>query len=529
MRHGPRVSLLERLMPTGLRVGENLNDSSLTISKVALGSVYLAIQNVLSMLIGVLGYAFLARVITQEEMGMVAGLTLLTALVQLISDFGLNSTIAKFVSELKGRKTDVSVHVFSALFFKILLGLLLTLILIALSPNLSSILLGNPSHQPVIVLIILDSLLLSVSSFLNNILLGLGKIKNIAVYGVSSTMVRWLFIIVLLLNGNGLIGLAIGWIMGDSIALLLYSITVTKNVGSKLQATQKYIAILSDLLKFSWPIYVSSIIYFLYTWYDRVLILTFLTLSDLGVYNVAYQAFSVPTLIATSLSSSLLPYYGMAYGAGDDEAIILGVKRVSKYAMLVISPLMLGLATTAKPVITLFAGQQYELGWPVLTVLSVFGLVYSVSPALGNLLLIYGKTKIILLLNVLSIALSLILIPLLSILKLEGLAVMKGVSFLSSLLLSLYFISKTVKIQMEGKVLLKILASSVAMAIVVILIQELFYNKFFLMLYVFTGGIVYLTIIRSLKVLDEEDFKIIREIMGDKALKLLGKILGIKP
>jgi O-antigen/teichoic acid export membrane protein len=68
-----------------------LEDSGLTVAKVALGSIYLAVQNILSMLIGVLGYAFLARIITQEEMGMVAGLTLLTTLVQLLSDFGLNS------------------------------------------------------------------------------------------------------------------------------------------------------------------------------------------------------------------------------------------------------------------------------------------------------------------------------------------------------------------------------------------------------------------------------------------------------
>lgn len=127
------------------RLKKHLDDSGLTISKVALGSIHLIIQNILSMLIGVLGYAFMARVITKEEMGMVAGLTLLTTLVQLLSDFGLNSTIAKFVSELRGKKTDVSVHVFSALFFRILLGLLLALIMIILSPIFSSILLGSPT------------------------------------------------------------------------------------------------------------------------------------------------------------------------------------------------------------------------------------------------------------------------------------------------------------------------------------------------------------------------------------------------
>jgi len=505
-----------------------LESSNLTVAKVALGSIYLAVQNILSMLIGVLGYAFLARIITQEEMGMVAGLTLLTTLVQLLSDFGLNSAIAKFVSELKGRRIDISAHVFSALFFRILVGSLITLVLLALSPTFSSILLGNISYQIVIMLIIADSFLLSVSSLLNYVLLGLGKMKNIAIYGVSSSIVRWTCIIVLLLNGYELAGLAMGWIMGDSISLLLYSVTVAKQVG-KMQTTRKYVPLLSSLLKFSWPIYISSIISFLYTWYDRVLILTFLTLSDLGVYNIAYQAFSVPTLMATSIGLSLLPYYGMAYGARDDGAIALGVRRVSKYSMLIVSPLMLGLAVTAKPVITLFAGPQYELGWPVLTVLSIFGLVYSLSPAFSNLLLIHGKTKIILLLNMVSIALSLVFLPLLSILKLEGLAVLKGVSFLSSFLLSLYFISRTVKIQMEGKILFKILSSSMVMAIIVLLVQELVYNKFFLMLYVFIGGVVYLALIRLLKILDGEDFKLIKEIMGEKASKPICKILGFNP
>lgn len=506
-----------------------MEGSDLTLAKVAVGSAYLAVQNVLSMFIGVLGYAFLARVITQEEMGVVAGLTLLTTFIQLLSDFGLNSTIAKFVSELRGRKEDVSSHVVSVLSFRILLGFLLTLIMFTLSPALSSILFGSLFYQAVIMLVVLDSFLLSISSLLNNVLLGLGKMRNIAIYGVSSSIVRWVCIIVLLLNGYGLIGLATGWIMGDSVALLLYSTTVIKHVGSRTQVIRNYVPLLLGLLRFSWPIYTSLIIGFLYTWYDRVLILTFLTLPDLGVYNVVYQAFSVPILIASSLGSSLLPYYGMAYGAKNDEAITLGVRRVSKYSMLIVSPLILGLAATARPVITLFAGQQYESGWLVLSLLSVFGLTYGLSPAFSSLLLIYGRTMIILLVNMASIALSMVFLPLLSTLGLEGLAVMKGVSFLFAFLFSLYFVSKTVRVEFEGKAVLKILASSIVMVLVVTLVQQLAYNKFFLPVYVLLGGIVYFLMIRFLKALEREDFQLIREILGERVSKHVGRILGLKP
>ena len=44
-------------------------------------------------MIAVLGFAFMARAILQDEMGVIAGVTLLAGLVQLVSDFGLNTSI----------------------------------------------------------------------------------------------------------------------------------------------------------------------------------------------------------------------------------------------------------------------------------------------------------------------------------------------------------------------------------------------------------------------------------------------------
>ena len=75
--------------------------AELTAAQVAKGSIYLTLQNILSTLIAVFGFAFMARMITQEEMGVIAGLTLLTSLAALISDFSLNSSMLKHVSEPK--------------------------------------------------------------------------------------------------------------------------------------------------------------------------------------------------------------------------------------------------------------------------------------------------------------------------------------------------------------------------------------------------------------------------------------------
>jgi O-antigen/teichoic acid export membrane protein len=111
--------------------------AELTAAQVAKGSIYLTLQNILSTLIAVFGFAFMARMITQEEMGVIAGLTLLTSLAALISDFGLNSSMLKHVSELRGKGENTSNIVVSATSFGTLTCLIIASALFAAAPNLS--------------------------------------------------------------------------------------------------------------------------------------------------------------------------------------------------------------------------------------------------------------------------------------------------------------------------------------------------------------------------------------------------------
>ena len=487
-----------------------VNESGSVAAKVAVGSMYLTLRNILSTAIGALGYALLARMISREEMGVIAGLTFLVSLIQLASDFGLNSSLAKFVSELKGRNEDISAHILSALTFRIPLCIILASILLLFPSNISRLLFKTDTYADTIRLLALDSILLSISPLLNNILWGFGELKVIAIYGTLSTVIRWTSILSFLFGKCGLNSVLYGWIAGDTALLLMLSASSSKLITFKMSLLHDSLKHLPGILMFSWPVYSASIVSFLYTWYDRAIILTLLPLEQLGIYNITYTSFSVLTSIAISLGSALFPYYGMAYGRNDHNTIIYGIKKSSRYTMLVMFPLALGLAATAKPVITLFAGQQYESGWPVLATLAMFGLVYGLSPAFSNLLLIYGKTKTILLLN------------------LTGLAVVRGASLMLTFMLSLHFISKTVKVEVDKKAAAKTLASSAIMAITVTAIQQLLYSKLLLPLYVAIGAVTYAATIRTLKTLNQEDAQLIKEITGEKYSKYISRILGVK-
>ena len=499
---------------------------TLEAPEVATGSIYLTLQNLFTNLIGVFGLTYLARAITQEQMGMLTALTLVNSFIPLVSDFGLASSLPKFISELKGRGEDVSAHILATLVFKIPVTLLPCLALTIFSADMSSVLFGVADKFDLVRLAVIDAFILAFVSVLSSILLGAGRMKRIAISSIFSTTTKWLVTVLLLMSGYGFYSAVIGWIVGDLILLVLYAAVSIRLLKHGETLFRHSISLISRILKFSWPLFAASIVSFVYAWYDRAIIFAFLPLADLGIYDVSYKAFTVLASLATALGAALYPFYGMAYGKKDHETIASGIKRATRYTTIIIFPLTLGLFSTANPVITLFAGQQYESGWSILAILAVFGLVYGLLPAFTGLLVIYEKTKIVFLLSLVPVLSSLGLLPLIWVSGLNGLAAMRGVSLLVTLLLTMFFLSKIVRIEIDRQAMVKALFSSILMAVVVLAAQQVRYSMVLLPAYVVVGTITYLACIRFLKVFNESDVQLLEQIVGEKITAILAKVLG---
>ena len=493
---------------------------------MAKGSIYLTLGSICSNLIAIVGFAFMARMITTEEMGVVAGIMLLATFAQVISDFGLNSSIPRHVSELKGKGEDTRDLVVSAIAFRIPVSITMASILFVFATSASSALFRTAGFGYVITLLSLDVALLCLTPLMNNVLLGNGKLLSISLYNVANTAVSWLSIAALLLAGKGLQGFVLGGIVGDAALLVMQAISVARLVEFKSATSIAFRKQIRQLLRFGLPIYLAALISFLYTWYDKAIVLASTSLSDVGIYNTAYMPFTVLVTIATALGSAMLPYYGMAYGKNDYNAIGLGIKRGSKYVCLVIFPLTLGLMAMARPTLTIFAGLRYEAGWTILSVFSLFGLVYGILPALSSILLVYGKTRTILLLSFVPVVSSLVLVPLVWMSGLVGFAIMKGTSLALSFLLTAYFVNEVVPVRIDKGAITRTLAASALMAIIAVILQQVLYDTHLLLFYALVGAAVYIALIRILKVLDEEDFQFLEQIVGKRVAKYASKILG---
>lgn len=130
----------------------------------------------------------------------------------------------------------------------------------------------------------------------------------------------------LLLHGFGLTGYITGWVLSDLVYLILSTSLIVKSKSIKIYPVKETIPYLKTLARFAWPLFIANTVMFLYTWFDRALLLAYTPLTDVAVYDVAFKAFTVLYTIPIALGNTLFPYYAEQHGRNQHENIVAGVR-----------------------------------------------------------------------------------------------------------------------------------------------------------------------------------------------------------
>jgi len=195
------------------------------------------------------------------------------------------------------------------------------------------------------------------------------------------------------------------------------------------------------------------------------------------------------------------------------------VRTASRYVCYVVVPLAVGLAATARPTISLFAGRAYEMGAIPLAILSLFGAFTFVGFALSDIFSITERTKISALLTLMIVSISVFLgflvLPSTGVI---GAAVLRGVAMVLGLVLMLAALMRIrlFTVSFDYEALWKSLVASLLMAVAVIGFQFVLYSKYLLPVYVLVGGVVYLVMLRFLKAVSAHDIHLMKAFVGKK-------------
>lgn len=499
--------------------------SQTTHGRFARGASYLILQNLGTNVVTILAFVILARLISPKEMGIWAILQLIVATCSTFATW-LPQAVTKFVAEniSKDSKPTAAAVFYQALRTNVIIYLPVIAGMYLAAPLLASHLFGDASYASLFQLLAFDVFLnAGMLPMAIAALLGLHMFKETAAVGLAVQGVfRQLMIISLLVVMKNFVGLMIGWLVSDAASLVIYLYFVVRVLGAP-----RFDFPLRKLVRYYFPLYLGQIVGFAQTWFDRAILVVYVSLATLGIYNAAVVAFAVLTAVAGAMSNMLFPAYSSIQDVREGRESIGGaIGLATRYVTLILTPLGFGLLATAKPAITLLVGEAYVGGYLPLIILSSAFAVTAFTTALGPAFLALEATKTSAAISCVSTAIGLaaayMLLPQWGI---EGAAAARALAIILSAILGVFAVKRRIELQLDVRMIAKTMISGATMAAALLVVQLVRYSKFLLPSYVLVGCMVYILMLRLLKVVNSSDLELLNDFVG-KRLSLFARILS---
>lgn len=338
----------------------------------------------------------LARILAPEEYGVIALITVFTAVLQVFVDSGLGNALIQ--------KKDADDLDFSTVFYtNVFFCGILYLLLFVFAPLIAGF---------------YDNLSLTALIRVLGITIIISGVKNIQQAYVSKNMMFKKFFVSTL--GGTIAAAAVGITMavlgGGVWALVAQQLT---NIGIdtiilwftvKWRPKRMYsVERLKSLFSYGWKLLVSTLIDVVYNNVTELIIGKKYSSSDLAFYNRGKTfPYFIVINVNNSIDSVLFPV--MSSVQDNIENIKLMTKKSIKISVYVMAPLMMGLAFTADSVVTLLLTDKWIACVPFLRIFCVAFVLWPIHSANINAIKAMGRSDLFLKLEVIRKSIGLILI-----------------------------------------------------------------------------------------------------------------------
>lgn len=386
----------------------------------ARGGFFILSGTVTSSVIIALSVVFLGRFLGPELYGQYSLVIVVPSLLLLLTDFGVNTGITKFVAGLRteGKQTHAVAIISLGLFFRLAIGIGLTIFSLVYA-NYFALLINRPDLVFYVQIAAVSLVFHVIFDTINSAFVGLDKSEYLALTSNVQSILRTISQIMLVVLGFSITGALIGFVGGFVGAsfiglILIYFKFLKKNNLSKDVFPQKsYSNSLRLLTRYGMPVYVSVVLVGFFPLYQQLVLAFFVSDTAIGNFRAAYNFATLLTLILGAISTALLPAYSKLETS--PQLVSAFFKRANKYTSLIIVPITTLVILFSTQIVQFFYGPVYTLA-PLFLSLScllyfLVGLGYITLNSMFNGL---GKTRLTLYVTLINFVVLIVLSPLLA-------------------------------------------------------------------------------------------------------------------
>ena len=283
----------------------------------------------------------------------------------------------------------------------------------------------------------------------------------------------------------------------------------TKDISAK---EKRYIR--REILSYSWPLIVLGLITKLYAWTDSLTIGYFLNATEVGYYNAALPIALLLSIAPEIFMVLFVPIINRSFSKKNNVSTSELSKQVSKWIFIINIPLFFILIIFPGVLLNLLFGPEYLVAENALRILSLGSFLSSFLYISEKLILMKGKSKVILINVVITLAINLVLnILLVPKYGIAGAAASTSfVWFLMAIILTTEGYHYTKIIPIRRKVIKISLISLIPLAVILLARKFVEVNIYSLVLIGFLYVLLYVLLIIFTKALDRNDLLIIKAI-----------------
>lgn len=328
----------------------------------------------------------LARILTPEDYGKVALITVFTTIMQVFVDSGLGVALIQ--------KKDADDLDFSSVFyFNFVICLVLYAAMFFASPFIANFY-NDSSLTPIIRVISLTIVISGVKGIQQSYVSRNMLFKRFFYSTLGGTIFSAILGIALAYTGFGVWAIVAQQLSNTTIDTLILWLTV-KWRPKKMFSWER----LKGLLSFGWKMLASSLLDTVYGNIRSLIIGKLYSSSDLAYYNQGKQFPNVVvTNINTSIDSVLLPT--MASVQDDSQRVKTMTRRAIKTSTYIMAPLMMGLAFCAEPIVRLVLTDKWISCVPFLRIFCITYMFYPIHTANLNAIKAMGRSDLFLKLEI---------------------------------------------------------------------------------------------------------------------------------
>lgn len=373
----------------------NLSD----ISKVAKNAGISGIGEIIFTFLGYITSIIITRTVGPSIFGIFSIANIITWIAQVFSSMGLNEGLLRFAAFYKG-KGDIQrlrgTIIFSTkvVFFK---SLFLTIILFCLSDLIANNLFHNSEVGFAIRILIISLPFLSVGELWLKAIQSLQIIKyQVYVQKLYQPIIKLIILVLLFLIGFRLSGILIAHIVAICTGSLLALYYLLKILPIRREELLHYSYEGKKLIFFSLPLLLSQLVGIITFYMDVLMLGYFKTSTEVGIYSAVSKVGLLILLPLVSFNTIFAPMISEIYSKNEVKRLENLFKSVTKWIFTLSLPMFFLFVLLAEPIMGIF-GKDFIIGSVALIIFSAGELINAGVGSVGYMLMMTGRSKIVLL------------------------------------------------------------------------------------------------------------------------------------